>query len=597
MAACPRPTTLAPCNRDAPRDSPVPRLGPRPGKRSLSGTGPYFVRELLHRAISLVGDSAEHWGELINRVAALPPEAQDEVITALSSFAQRADLSREDRLSLWEDLRALTSRHRTFETADWALPEDSLMRLEELGAKIEPSNVERLAFLFDWNPDLPDINRDDYGAWEAELTRRRLHAVEAAVAEGGDALDRLLHHSPVSRHFGDALGLLDSPRTEGLLLDWLGSEDDDEREAAEAWARRKLYSGANLGDLLERAGAGGLVAKLRLALNAPTDAQTWDTVARYPRLEDAYWDAIRPFSVPPKDVSRAVEALLKRDRARAAIDLLAASLHKPDEYGAPSPKIVARSLTKAVTAEASEIRLRAPGYEIGLLLDFLERSHWPAEELAGYEFAFYKLLEDYRRPRALAQALNEQPALFVDLVKRVYLGKQDAARQLTEDEASLARHAWDILHDWTEIPGTRSDGSVDAGHLAWWVREARLVLSEADRAEVGDDLIGQVLAASAQGTDGAWPNEAVRDVIEALGSPRLESGLYVGKLNRRGVTSRDPYEGGSQERQLASRYRTWAEQTAKGWRRTSRMLRALADSYEADARRQDEEAALTGDTD
>jgi hypothetical protein len=137
---------------------------------------------------------------------------------------------------------------------------------------------------------------------------------------------------------------------------------------------------------------------------------------------------------------------------------------------------------------------------------------------------------------------------------------------------------------------------VDGDHLTRWVRAARLAFSESDRADIGDEEIGRVLAASPPGADSAWPAEPVRELIETLGSPSIESGLHVGVINARGVTSRGVYDGGAQERDLAARYLGWAKAIAASSPRTSRVLRRLAESYERDARRMDEEAQITADT-
>ena len=63
-----------------------------------------------------------------------------------------------------------------------------------------------------------------------------------------------------------------------------------------------------------------------------------------------------------------------------------------------------------------------------------------------------------------------------------------------------------------------------------------------------------------------------------------------------GVTWRDPYEGGKQERVLADRYREWAQQTASDWPHTSRLLRGLAEHYERQAQHEDARAEITSDT-
>ena len=85
--------------------------------------------------------------------------------------------------------------------------------------------------------------------------------------------------------------------------------------------------------------------------------------------------------------------------------------------------------------------------------------------------------------------------------------------------------------------------------------------------------------------------------MRTLAVPALETGVHIGAVNQRGVTTRDVYDGGQQERALfAARYRQWAKQTAGSWPRTSRVLRGLAESYEREAQREDAQAEITADT-
>ncbi len=66
----------------------------------------------------------------------------------------------------------------------------------------------------------------------------------------------------------------------------------------------------------------------------------------------------------------------------------------------------------------------------------------------------------------------------------------------------------------------------------------------------------------------------------------------VGRRNSRGVTSRNPYDGGDQERSLAQKYRTDAESMQLIWPRTAAILFSIAKSYEYDAAREDREVDL-----
>ena len=64
--------------------------------------------------------------------------------------------------------------------------------------------------------------------------------------------------------------------------------------------------------------------------------------------------------------------------------------------------------------------------------------------------------------------------------------------------------------------------------------------------------------------------------------------FHIGTCNQRGVVTRG--EGGAQERELAAKYRAFAEKVKAEWPRTGAILDGLAESYEAEATRWDEDA-------
>ena len=138
--------------------------------------------------------------------------------------------------------------------------------------------------------------------------------------------------------------------------------------------------------------------------------------------------------------------------------------------------------------------------------------------------------------------------------------------------------------------GTRPDGTVSPTDLRHWTTEAMSMLTEADRLEVGELHIGRVLAASPSDPDGRWPCVEVRDLLEELQDERIEDGLFTEVVNSRGITTRSPGEGGTQERELAAKYKREADQFVDQWPRTASILRRLAKYYDQEARREDERA-------
>lgn len=235
-------------------------------------------------------------------------------------------------------------------------------------------------------------------------------------------------------------------------------------------------------------------------------------------------------------------------------------------------------------------------YQVATLLNRLEESNPDSEALVQFDWAFFPLLEHSERtPNALYRQLQSNPREFAKLVCSVYRAA-DSDDEPSDDIPAHVRHvAWSVLQEWRRLPGLDEDNRVDADALRVWVIEARRLLADENRADVGDVCIGELLSSSPMGDDGAWPAEPVRELVEEISSERLESGLRTGIYNSRGVTVRGPYDGGKQERDLAEKYQAWALQIEGRWRRTGRLLHDIADGYELDARREDEQAERWAD--
>ncbi len=128
----------------------------------------------------------------------------------------------------------------------------------------------------------------------------------------------------------------------------------------------------------------------------------------------------------------------------------------------------------------------------------------------------------------------------------------------------MARRGYELLDSWRVVPGVEED-SVDSDVLESWVAEARELLREADRSEIGEQRIGHILRYAPKGSDGLWPHEAVRDLLEEIESRDVETGLAIELRNSRGVTTRAPLEGGGQERELVAQYSDAADVLAGRW--------------------------------
>ncbi|MFT4084643.1 MAG: helix-turn-helix domain-containing protein [Nocardioides sp.] len=563
-----------------------------------------FMRGLVDRALLWVESDPHEMPWLVEAQTRVGLNNADRILSLLEEHAASGTLEPDVRLSLYERTRDLVARHERFQTADWAMPTERRQRLEELCTVLQPDDdLRRFAYLFDWHPDLPGVEQTDYETYTAELGRQRQAALDVLLAQP-DAWEQLavvIERADAPTEVGSALANYGREDVLEVALNWLNSANPALRQAAAAWTNRHLWNDgtADLVRALETRAISDEGLQIFL-LNIPHRSASWDALKGFPDAEDYYWSNAPLDVLPSEDVTRAIETLLARNRAWTAIPVASFGLHKAGrdtQATPPSSGAVLRVLQQAVTEDPGVGGIpQMTSHYIGNLLDYLMAEDVDVNTVSALEFAYFRVLQHEREPKALNQALAADPSLFVDLVKRTYRGTTEP-RHRNKEPDPYAEHAWWVLEGWHSFPGRQADGEFDVDVMTRWVQEARLQLSELDRADIGDELIGRTFAYAPEGSDGAWPTEAVRDLLETIGSHHLEAGLINGKLNSRGITTRGAYEGGAQERALADQFRQAASLTQAQWPRTARALRAIADSYASDAKREDEDAQLDQDFD
>lgn len=130
-----------------------------------------------------------------------------------------------------------------------------------------------------------------------------------------------------------------------------------------------------------------------------------------------------------------------------------------------------------------------------------------------------------------------------------------------------------------------------------WVNTVLSSVEDKDGAYKIDYFLGQMFACSpvvkTDGTvttrddpEGIWPCKAVRNVLEKYGSDNMFKSVTIGLSNLRGVyfISND----GTQEHDLATHYRRWAEKFQFESYRVAQMLFTLADNYDKEGARLDQ---------
>lgn len=567
--------------------------------------------EISRRLVEDVGIDPERWAALLDRLGDLTPDAGPALSALDGAEAGMDDLAARD--AMWDKLRRVLHHHRQFEDADWALPAEVLERLAEVYDRFAPvDRLARTAWLFEPSAPLPDPPTAGWEAQERDVDEARKVAAREVLAEGGlAAVLALARLTETAGYLGKALYDGGLPETDLDALIESAARSDDTRVhnlahglvAAASRDRDPAWGTTLIGRAESQAwGETALIVLLRAL---PVGRATWDEAARLGEAIDAvYWRRMPVFwmSEDEADIAFAVRKLIAVGRARHALPLAC----RPGKAQLPSALLV--EALEAAAAQPSDeggdsnsaVMFQHYVAEILKILD--DRTDLEDATLARLEWNYLRVLEHSRRPaKVILRAMSEQPSLFVEMLSFAFKAAEGTEGGDATDESEpepkdpeqlrvIALQAYRLLDLWDHIPGAGPDGVIDAARLEAWIKEARALAKAAQRADIADSKIGNMLSASPPGADGVWPAEAVRDALDLFRSKPMLNGFQVGKRNRRGVTTRLPGDGGELERNEEARFRDWAKAIAYDHPHTAKALNAIADSYAWDARRHDEDA-------
>ena len=584
--------------------------------RDWKGTGHRVTQSEYARIVSSVagmlledaGDDALRWAELVSSVTSLPGDTRSRMIAALDRVADTGP-SEAFKSTVWPKLSRMVTRHREYSNAEWAFPETELEVFDSLLERLSPA-APSIVYGRLFSSGLTFVNgvraTDGWEALQEASAERQAEAVEAILDSAGiRAVLELAAEVEQPRRVGIALARVDG----GLDIEMLGAMSD----AAEAVTQAALgYFGHRFGELgwegidrLRETHARTPQAAADLLRAIAPIHQPWTRVAALGRgVAAVYWERVSYYDIGiPQCLDQLLEVSRRlREAGRCEFATMMLSFGADTHQSEPEYlEEVADCLEQRIQQAPSESRDRTPmgDYDLASLLTVLDRhrDQFGIGRVARLEWLYYPALRhdpDFQAPN-IYRGMSQDPDLFAWMVELAFRPANAAGEDRAEPNESrkrLALNAFHVLRSWPEaqfVPDLDEHGCVDNERLTNWVHDSHTRLAAIDRANIGDEMIGTALAASPNDPDGTWPGLAVRDLIERLGSDSIDAGVFVAVRKQRGATSRSLTAGGDQERALARHYHE-QRQRFRQWPRTASIFAALAQSYEREADREDEEA-------
>lgn len=562
-----------------------------------------FNRKALGFLIAWPTHDERTLGDLVESLQDLPEEDQIKVWDLIDEWSKNYDDAA--KAELRERIRQFTFTRRS---RNRKLDEATRDRAREAYDILRPKDpVIRHSWLFvnNWVQESTDEIEDedfDYRKREERIDKLRLEAmIEIWNGRGFEGVKELNARSGAAGVIGRyALSCVTDVKQRVDFIHQCLSIDGDLRSKSERCLKgfvlaieddlryELLWVAANELPTDER---------IRLFICAPFQVPTWRLLDGYGEdIRKWYWKDVLPSwgRHTPSEITELIDSLLEARRPRAAFH----AVHI--DFKDVETSRLKRLLYDVATIDAEPAgHFKLESYYISKALDSLDgRAGITRDEMAQLEFLFMDALDhsEHGIPNLEAQ-IAESPVLFVQAVAFAYKRRDKGEDppewkiENPEQRMAVASAAHRLLDHITKIPGTDKNGGIDAKALAEWLAEVRRLCHEYGRTEIGDHCLGQLFAKAPGGENGIWPCQEICEVMDEIASPEIGRGFYIGVRNSRGVHWRGP--GGEQERELAAKYRTWAERLHFEYPYVGVILEDIAESYDSEAKWHDSEANIT----
>ncbi|GAB3742234.1 hypothetical protein [Spirosoma lituiforme] len=503
----------------------------------------------------------------------------------------------------WHAVRGVLSHHRSFPDAEWALHTDDLARYEELFNLLEPTDeVIKVQWMFDeqW-PSFPEgIERLKLSHEEQQqfIDDKRVAGLKSIYNEYG--IEKIKELSAIVKEpiiLGDTAGRIVDDEQDILAAAELLNSDDTSGFFRGFIFRKSVVNGTEwaiqLYRQLEQTGyTNARLAFVLLPLNQ--SGNVWNFIDSLDEeVGKAYWLKVQPhfYHISIEEKIRGLNYLLDHKRYVSAIHACTSFVEEiPTE-------LLVKILVKLATERAEE-NGQLQGYEVQRSFEVLNnRDDVERQTLIQLEWFYLSILENYGRGRNtkhLHDELSQNPEFFIEVFKWVHKpgeGSSEVESENLNSEQLQNRglHAYELLESWKKIPGVDKDGHIDKEFLNGWISRVRELADQYGRLEAADSYIGRSLAQYREDVD-HWPPDEICSVIEQINTDSIKAGFSSATYNKRGFSSRGPFDGGVRERELVAYFNRLAEYHRNRFPIVTTILERLAKGYEQEAKREDDDA-------
>ena len=547
------------------------------------------IHMLAELAVDMACSDVERLLELTDRLSDLPQKTQEEILNHFAS-ERIIRLPESERVIVWEKMNSLVRHHRKFRDAQWALPEESLVKIEKIAKSMTPTNP-LLQYRYLFSADEYDLYEEqrNYEEQRKCLSEKRQAALSEIMGNGDFArcMD-FAREVAIPYKVGQTLGELADERIESEILPSQLNIEDEVLERVVAgfiWGRFWTHGIPWVDHILEQHWNPHQCAQFLLLL--PFQQEIWERALSYldESHEELYWKHVNAqVGVWTWNDSIVIEKLITYGRTGAAVMCTAYAMDDDINF---DPALATHALM-AFLENPQEVQSLERYHVIDLIKHLQAVPTVDIEKLYQIEWNFLPWFDPLsgESPVALGKKLASDPKSFAEMIKLAFRSKNDlddSVEKQDEKKKNIVERAYTLLHNWKHCPGVQEDGTLDEALFHHWITEARRITEETGHEIIAQVELGHVLTYAPKDPNGLWIHKAVASVLNQRDTEKMRRNFMIALMNQRGVYS---FSHGSKERELARGYREKAEALdIAGFTRFATTMRELADQYDADAER------------
>ena len=536
-------------------------------------------------AISLAEKNPIKLRVLIDHIPDLPKIAFDNLLSYLSSTIV-TDLPETERMPLWEAVSDLARKHRKYSDADWAMPEETILKIERTVKLLTPQTPTlRFQHLFSGRDYDLYNEKGNFEEQRERLDKQRQKALQELLGSGGlTAVLEFSQNVSAPNIVGRALGNIATDSIEAELLPVLIETDDDVLRSLIGdfiWARFHKLSWLWANNLLIKEWSHRQISMFLTFL--PFEGEVWHRAEDLLGDEEGlYWKnvAVNLWG-GHRNLTVAIEKLISHGRANAAVQCLGWNSGEKTRF---DPEMAVRALYAVLESrEIDEEFDRKATVEV--IVKLQNSPSVNDDTLLQFEWDFLPLLDRFSNgsPKTLENHLASDPAFYCKVIGLVYRSKKDTNedQESTEHQRNLAEKAYQLLNEWSTPPGTQVEGSFNPDLFNDWLTKMKKIATETGYLEIAKSQFGEVLTHIPEDDSRLWIHHVVAESLNAKDAKEMRSGFTTALFNQRGIYG---CTAGKAELELAQIYRSKAEALeGQGYTRFATSMRELAEGYEREA--------------